>query len=272
MRTSPLVTIAFIFAASTLAAAAQTASSSAAAAGTAKSAGNATEPKPVENVTVHFQTKSMTSPVSGVYYRSGNTSISLSAQPGVLSKSTYIYTGNPTMDLYSAAGGAPKKVGSITFSKSGNYIVFLNGDANAVGGAALTDDTTDFPVGSVRFVNCTNIPLSMKQIGTTEPDKSLRPYGVVLLRFKGTDHLILTFNRTDLDPPVTVTGTQLAPLGVRIRDTEFISVGNPLEVYRDGAQPSFNIISAQDNPQSTAQAAAMQRATRGRATTRGTGG
>ncbi len=153
-------------------------------------------------------------------------------------------------------GGAPAgpmtAVSTVTFPRSGNYILFMAADdaGNAVG-VPLTNDAKDFPIGSVRLVNVTNYPLDMTLIGDEKFNLDIKAYDSAVYHPKGADPFIAQFHRTDIAGTDTVLGGQYLPPASGQRTSIFIYVGNAAQVKNEGQAPAFATLINNDTPTTT---------------------
>jgi len=232
-------------------------------------------------VTVVFKTNGLAQSVQNVYYKSGDQTLALSAQESAMSTVTYNYSGNATLEFLrpdstsktSAAGGSTaaggtsrrsagnaagsgrganraiptgpmKVVGTVTFPKSGNYVLYMSADPDgSVNAAALSIDAAQFPIGSMRVVNATNYPMAVRINDDFVP---LKAYDSLLLPFKDANQFPLVVTRTDVDPPVGAYQQMVAKPSPGMRTTAFITVGNVQQV-KDGGDARFNLVLINDN-------------------------
>ncbi len=256
----------------------------AAASGNAKAAaasGSATAHRALPTVAVTFHTYALDGVVQGAYYRSGTTIIPLSARALTLSPNSYTYAGPDKMEILrpqakpaatEGSGAAPAEasppprggrgrrggppplpsgpmdtVGTVTFPRNGNYVLFLQQDSTgAVSGIPLSNDPREYPAGSIRFVNTTDFPMAVR-IGDGDP-VPLKANDFYLYKPKGTDQFVVRIDRTDITDNTSVTGAPMAPPSPGMRTSAFIFIGNLQQVLKENAQPNFNIRFDSDAP------------------------
>ncbi len=289
MRIPALLRLVVVFATASVAARGQATGAAPRASGPAQTAGSsapaasaATSAPAVPQVNVTFKTEALNTPVQGVYFHSGNQTLQLSAQPFTASQATYTYSGNATMQLLArdsaaaapsadttaasgsgqgrggrrgGAGGLPpgtsvKSVGSITFPKSGTYIVYLAGNSESgVSGVALSANTNDFPVGSMRFINGTTLPMSI-QFGDDPNVKpvQLKAYDAYVYKFTSQDPIYATIFRNDADQPAALQGMTIAPPAPGVRTSFFIILTNRQDMLDNGAAPKIDVSQVSETP------------------------